>query len=255
VCAGLVWFCVVFGWCLSSIFGGVVMGRLRVFFVVLVVSCGLVGVVSACAFAEATAPSVLPEGTTTEPVNGKSECLGKSTFGNGVLKFEAGKCESTFSSNAKKLGTFDLLYLEMTLEGVTCTGLTDKVSGSLLMTGTFHVRHYNLNSKLFTAETWLLNELHFECGTVLVRWKGCLAAELTPNEEKLTEKLTLTFKTEKGDNVPVKVLNEEDTGEENCELLSSLGTGAFKLSAVTQVTDLKGFEKNKKAVTVLVMPL
>jgi hypothetical protein len=88
-----------------------------------------------------------------------------------------------------------------------------------------------------------------------VRWKGCLAAELTPNEEKLTEKLVLTFKAEKGDNVPGKVLNEANTGEENCELLSSLGTGAFKLSAVTQVTDLKGFEKNKKAVTVLVMPL
>jgi hypothetical protein len=251
----LVWFCVVFGWCLSSIFGGVVMCRLRIFFVVLVVSCGLVGVVSACALAEATTPSVLPEGTTTEPVTGKSECLGKSIFSAGFVPVEAGRCEGTFSGNAKKLGTFDLLYLETSLSGTACTGLTDKTVGSVLMTGTFHVRHYNLNKNLFTAEVFLLTEFHLECGTLLLRWKGCVAAELTPNEEKLTEKLMLTFKTEKGDNVPVKVLNDENTGEENCELLSSLGTGAFKLSAVTQVTDLKGFEKNKKAVTVLVMPL
>jgi hypothetical protein len=231
------------------------MRQIKLLSLAFMAALSITGAMAGAASAEATTPSILPEGTASEPVNGKSECLGTSTFGAGVLKVEAKKCEGTFSGNAKKLGTFDNLFLETALEGVNCTGLTDKVVGSVLATGTFHVRHYNLNSKLFTAETFLLNELHFECGTVLLRVKGCVAADLTPNEEKLTEKLTLTFKVEKGDNVPVKVLNEENTGEENCELLSSIGTGAFKLSTQTQVADLKGFEKNKKAVTVLVMPL
>jgi hypothetical protein len=231
------------------------MRQIKLLSLAFMAALSITGAMAGAASAEATTPSILPEGTTTEPVTGKSECLGTSILGVGVLVVEAEKCEGTFSGNAKKLGSFDLLYLKTTFEGANCTGLTDTIVGSVLVTGTYHVRHYNLNSKLFTAEIFLLNELHFECGTVLFRVKGCVAADLTPNEEKLTEKLTLTFKTEKGANVPFKVLNEENTGEENCELLSSIGTGAFKPSGQTQVTDLKGFEKNKKAVTVLVMPL
>ena len=206
------------------------------------------------AVASAAAPNILPEGTAKEPLTGISTS-GLSTFAPGALKVESVKSEGTFSGNEPKSGTFDQLFLETTLEKATCTGLDDTTPGSVLAKGTFDVRHYNLEGKLLTAEIFLLKELHFECGETLIRVKGCVAGELTPNEEKLVEKLTVTLKPAKGDNVPVKVLNEGSTGEENCELLASIGTGAFKLSTQTQTISLSGFKKGGNAVTVLVMPL
>jgi hypothetical protein len=55
--------------------------------------------------------------------------------------------------------------------------------------------------------------------------------------------------------VPVKVLNEGSTGEENCEFLASIGAGTFTLWTLNQTIELEGFKKGGKAVTVLVMPL
>jgi hypothetical protein len=215
----------------------------------------LMGVLAGVASGEATLPTILPEGTAKEPLTGTSKS-GKSTFGPGAFKIESSNSTGSFSGNSKKLGTYDLLYLAFQLEGVTCTGLKDTVAGSVLAPGAFHIRHYNLNGKLFTAEIFLFTEFHFECGELLFTVKGCVAGELTPNEEKLVEKLTVALRSNgKGDNEVVKVLNEASTGEENCEFLAKIGAGAFVLSTLVQTMEVEGFKKGGKAVTVLVMPL
>jgi hypothetical protein len=231
------------------------MKPLVVFNVVLVVACSMAGVVSGSASGEATLPTILPEGTAKEPLTGTSKS-GLSTFSPGAFKIEFPKSTGSFSGNSKKLGTYDLLYLEVSLEGEICTGLKDTVGGSVLAPGSFHIRHYNLNGKLFTAEIFLFTEFHFECGELLFTVKGCIGGEVTPNEEKLVTTLKIALRSNgKGDNEVVKVLNEESTGEENCEFLAKTAAGAFVLGTLVQTMELEGFKKGGKAVTVLVMPL
>jgi hypothetical protein len=125
--------------------------------------CWLWGVVAGVASAGAASPNVLPEGTEKEPLTGISKS-GKSTFSPGALKVESTKSEGTFSGNAPKSGTFDLLYLEYKLELANCIGLEDTKEGSVLVKGTFDVRHCNLEGKLFTAELFLLKEATSRAG-------------------------------------------------------------------------------------------
>jgi hypothetical protein len=219
---------------------------------VLALACTL----SATASAE-MAPNVLPLGTETNPLTGTSSSA-VSTFGNGLLKVESKKSEGTFSGTSEKLGTFDALFLESkdTL-GRTCTGLNDTTAGSILALGTFHIRDYkNAANELKTAIIFLLSpEVHFECGTLLVVVKGCVAGALTP-ESTLSTSLTATLAKNGSlnDNIIVKVENEALTGEENCELLSKTDEGAFELSAEVTTQTLTGFKQGGSAVTVLVMP-
>ena len=230
------------------------MRQIKLLGLALMAVLSITGAMAAVASAEATLPTILPEGTAVAPLTGTTKS-GLSTFSPGALKVESSKSEGSFSGTSKKLGTYDVLFLETQLAGEKCTGLKDTVEGSVLAPGTFHIRHYNLNGKLFTAEIFLVTELHFECGAILFTVKGCVAGELTPNEEKLVTVLKVALKAEKNDNVPVKVLNEESTGEENCELLAKQGAGAFALSTQVQTVELEGFKKSGSAVTVLVMPL
>jgi hypothetical protein len=211
---------------------------------------------SATASAE-MAPNVLPLGTEANPLTGTSSSA-TSTFGNGLLKVESKKSEGTFSGTSEKLGTFDALILESkdTL-GRTCTGLNDTTAGSILALGTFHIRAYkNAANELKTAVLFLLSpEVHFECGTLLIIWKGCLAGALTP-ESVLSTSLTATLAKNGSlnDNIIVKVENEALTGEENCELLSKTDEGSFELATLVTTQTLTGFKQSGSAVTVLVMP-
>jgi hypothetical protein len=55
------------------------------------------------------------------------------------------------------------------------------------------------------------------------------------------------------DNEIIKVFNEADTKEENCELLASQSEGTFELSAADTKQELSGFKQSGKATEVEVM--
>jgi hypothetical protein len=199
-------------------------------------------------------PNILPTGNGATPLTYNTKS-GTSTFGNGLVKLTSTKSEGSGAGNAEKLGTFDILFLGFKdALGRTCTGLADKVEGSVLVTGTFHIRDYKLGAELRVAQIWLLREVHFSCGALLVVWRGCMAGDLTP-KEGLTKALTVTQKKEGADNTIIKVLNEENTAEENCELTSSTDEKAFELSSLETTQELSGFKKGGAATEVLVMPL
>jgi hypothetical protein len=215
----------------------------------------LTGAITAAA--SATEPNILPEGTALAPLTGTSSS-GLSSFGNGVITVESPASTGTFEGTSAKLGNFDALFTGSHLSGteVKCTGLNDTTPGSILAKGTFHIRDYKKGTELRTAIIFLISpEIHFECGELLVIVKGCVAAALTPDNNTLVTSLTATLAKTAGDNQIVKVLNEANTAEENCELLSKEGAGVFKLSSEVTTQTLTGFKQSGSAVTVLVMPL
>jgi hypothetical protein len=228
----------------------------------------LIAVLALTAFTATTAsaekqPNILPIGSQAAPLTATGSS-GTSTFGNGLLKLTSPKSTGSGAGFAEKLGTFDVLF-----EGVkdalgrSCTGLFnsstkegDLTEGSILATGTAHLRDYKLGAELRVAGISLLREVHFSCGTLLVVVRGCLAGDITP-KEGLTKTLTATAKKEAGknDNTIIKVLNEENTAEENCELTSSTDESTFELSSLESTGEASGFKKSGAATEVLVMPL
>jgi hypothetical protein len=206
-------------------------------------------------------PNILPTGTGEAPLTFSTKS-GTSVFGNGLLKLTSPKSTGTGAGNAEKAGSFDILF-EGVKDGLgrTCTGLFnsetkegDLTEGSVLVKGTYHIRDYKLGAELRVAQIWLLKEAHFSCGSLLVIWRGCMAGDLAP-KEGLTKALTVTQKKEGADNTIIKVLNEENTAEESCELTSSTDEKAFELSSLETTQELSGFKKFGAATEVLVMPL
>jgi hypothetical protein len=209
-----VWDVLVFGSLVVVVyFEGVFVVRFVLRCVVVVVGVvGLLGVVVVSASAEEL-PNILPEGTEKAPLSGTSKS-GLSVFGNGVITIESEKSKGLFSSAVKKLGTFDLLFEKVHLsERATeeCKGLqVGEEKGSILVLGTFHIRHYNANpgKTLFTAIIFLLKEVHILCsGPIEILVNGCMAGLLLP-ENKLAKVLTADLKVKKGDSEIITVLNE-----------------------------------------------
>jgi hypothetical protein len=235
------------------------MKQIKLLSLIFMAILSLTGALAATASAEEL-PNILPEGTEKAPLSGTSKS-GLSVFGNGVVTIEAEKSTGLFSSAVKKLGTFDVLFEKSFLsehKTEECKGLqVGEKPGSILVLGTFHIRHYNANpgKTLFTAIIFLIKEVHILCaGPVEVLVNGCVAGLLLP-ENKLAKVLTADLKVKKGDNEIITVLNETSTGEETCQLLSKTGAGVFKLSAEETKQELEGFKQKGAAVEVLVMPL
>jgi hypothetical protein len=207
----------------------------------------------ASAAAEATLPSLLPEGV--GPLLATSKC-GASFFGGKVKGVvESSKCVGQISSTSTKKGTFNISFENTkTPLGNACTGLSDAESGLVLMSGTYHIRDYKNGAKeLKTAILYLLKTVHFSCITNLVVIRGCVAGALAP-ENMLTKTLTATLSTGNGDNNIIKVLNEGNTAEEDCELTASENGGAFSLTALETTQELAEF-KITGALEALVMRL
>jgi hypothetical protein len=106
------------------------------------------------------------------------------------------------------------------------------------------------------GSTFLLKIVHFSCGSsVLVIVDGCVAGGITTPVNTLSKTLTVGLTSKSGDNEIIKVFNQENTAEENCELRSSQNEAEFKLST-EEVTGVSlGFKKGSTAEEVLVMPL
>jgi hypothetical protein len=127
----------------------------------------------------------------------------------------------------KKLGTVDLLLLECKSSALpTCTGLTDTTAGSILVTGTWHIRGL-LPKGSGVVQILLLNELHFECGTVLVTVRGCAVAKIEPVGVK-TMKFTLNYKKGAGEESEWHAVDTESgEGMEECVMQAEVNGSAF----------------------------
>jgi hypothetical protein len=220
----------------------------------------LTGIATATASAEEK-PNILPEATAAEPLTGTILATAPSTFGSSPLELTSPKAEGTFEGNSPKLGLIFLKFLEVesVLAATKCTGLHNTGEGEVTVLGTYHVRDYKEGANLRTALITLLLPVHFTCGTavpVLVVVSGCVAGALTP-ENVLTKVLSVLLKKNSSgkDNEIITVLNEANTKEEACQLLSKEGSGATKLSVEAAHLELLGFLQNKKPTEVLVMPL
>jgi hypothetical protein len=199
-------------------------------------------------------PNILPQGTGASPLTATSKS-GESKFGNGLLAATSTKSTGSLSDNAEKLGTYDLLFEGFRdALGRTCTGLEDKESGSVLFLGTFHVRDAKVGTELDVVLINLFKPVHFTCGTTLIVEFGCVVIRLTP-AGTLAKSLTDTLTKEGSDDTIIKVLNEENTAEENCELLAAENEKSASLTSFASTLTIEGFKKGGVAVEVLVMPL
>jgi hypothetical protein len=200
-------------------------------------------------------PNILPCGTEALPVLATATS-GKSNFGSGTTAVTSASSLGTQSGTSCKLGTFHTSFLksETKTGGVVCTGLGDE-PGVILVLGEYHIRHAELGSKLYVVSIFLLEDVHFACGMLLVLVGGCVAGTVLP-ESTLTKELTIGLNVIGTDNEILTVLKEIPGGtSENCYLLAQVNEGASALSSQEQLVKVTGFKQNGAAVEVLVMPL
>jgi hypothetical protein len=231
------------------------MKRIKLLGLALIAMLSLSGLIAAASQAVATLPSALPEATFTKTIKSQNKS-GKTTFGSGVLELASPSSSGTQEGFAPKLGLFIVVFKEVESVnlGVKCTGLTRLTAGEVEVLGTYHIRDYNIHGVLHIANIFLLLPVHFTCLTTLVVVSGCVAGQATP-ESTLTKTITITLTKVGNDNEIITVLNEEATANELCQLLAKEGTNETKLSIQTQTSELTGFEQNKEAITILLMPL
>jgi hypothetical protein len=123
---------------------------------------------------------------------------------------------------------FDELFLGCTTEvaglKLKCTGLNDKVEGSILVKGA-GLLGWASNAKgelVIPVIALKLEEVHFECGGVgLALVKGCVIAELL-NPNALVTTTSIHLRGSKGDQEFTKYAHKKGEAHEECVLLGSL---------------------------------
>jgi hypothetical protein len=234
-----------------------VMRKLRMLGVVLV-ALFVVGAVAA-ATSSAVLPISLPLATSANPVKftDKSGAGTFRTLGGTVITGTSDESTGEYLSTA--LGEFDILFLGVTSSGLSCTGLSDTVTGSILVLGTFHLVYLLWLTAKHVGVAFLLNEVHFTCGgLVLARVRGCLIGLILPVNTPVatTGHYTVTLKQStatSGDQEYTTYLNEENNGSVKCLLESSTGTGAFESAAEETVEEIEKLTQGGTAVTSEVM--
>jgi hypothetical protein len=230
------------------------MKRSKLLGLAFMVMLAITAITATTALAAATLPSLLPEATAALPATSVSESK-ESVFGSpGITAVTSASSLGETTQTTLKNGTFHTSFytVKNALLG-NCTGTGDSF-GLVLVLGEFHFRDNSLTSPL-TVVTFLLKPtVQFVCGTTVVTVEGCVAGGVTPTNT-LTKTLEEVLATANGNNDVVTVLNEENTAQEACQLLSSVGAGATELSAQQTTQLVSGFKQNGAAVEVLVMPL
>jgi hypothetical protein len=233
------------------------MRKLRMLGVALV-ALFVVGAVAA-ATSSAVLPISLPLATSANPVKFIDKS-GRGTFRtlSGTV-VNATSDESTGEYLSTALGEFDVLFLGATSSGLSCTGLPDTVTGSILTLGTFHLVYLLWLTAKHVGVAFLLNEVHFTCGgLVLVRVRGCVIGLLLPVNTPVatTGHYTVTLKQStatSGDQEYTTYLNEENNGSVTCKLESSTGTGAFESAAEETEEEIEKATQGGTAVATEIM--
>jgi hypothetical protein len=222
---------------------------------VALVALFVVGAVAAAA-ASAVLPISLPLATSANPVK-FTDKSGAATFRTlAGTTITATSDESTGEYLSTALGEFDILILGLTSSGLSCTGLPDTVTGSILMLGTFHLVYLLWLTAKHVGVAFLLNEVHVTCGgLVLERLRGCMLGLLLPVNTPVatTGHYTATLRQTGGDQEYTTYLNEENNGSVKCLLESSTGTGAFESSALETAEEIEKLTQGGTAVASEVM--
>lgn len=200
----------------------------RVKFLSMAVTAALAILALAATSALAANPTLLPNGGESASTSGAT------VFGSGITQVKSSKDTGTAKSTTEKLGTFTNVFEgSKDVLGRTCTGLEDKTAGNVTVTGEYHVRYWGLSKgEKNVAIVFLLNPVHFSCGTTLIKVKGCVAGQVAAAEtNKLLKKLEVKLVVKEGDNVPIKIDNDANTAEENCELKAEVNDEAVALSS------------------------
>jgi hypothetical protein len=218
----------------------------------------VVSIVAVVASASAALPNVLPEPTAASPV-GFITTSGTSIYGSGVLTFSSTASAGEENMTSGKLGAF-----KQVLQGTTnslsekCTGLSDTTAGNITVVGTFHIRDAKETVgsvvTLVVAVAFLLSPVHFSCGTTLWLLTGCIAGLLQRPAGKAKE-LAISIVKSGTDNKIIKILNEANTAEENCEMKVAINEGSLELTAEEIIESLTKFSKGGLATELEVMPL
>lgn len=186
--------------------------------------------------ASAAFPNALPTGFAYNETSGTAE------FGSGITAIKSSLGKGKGASTSEKDGTFEQVFESSKDQlGSTCTGLSDKVPGSITVTGETHFRWNTAKTVVFIL--YLLKEVHFSCGTTLIKVKGCVAGEYASSLNTPIKTATVHFVVVTGDNVPVTVENAANTGTENCELKAEINDTAPTLSSERVTETLQGFSK------------
>jgi len=189
-------------------------------------------VVVAGASARPRTPSILPIGLFTDKSLG-TEFTGRGVFGESRII-----CASSTSTGGYKtslLGTFNETFegcLVNELILLLCTGLDRNTTNNITVLGTFHLR-WRDSTGTRTVVAFLIIPVHFECRNgsteALVEVVGCAAGEITPVGKRITlpTPYIVNLAATRTINEITSIRSEEDTGFEECKLLSRQGTAAF----------------------------
>jgi hypothetical protein len=124
------------------------------------------------------------------------------------------------------------------VNGTTCTGLSDTTAGNVTVTVAYLTRFLLPATSVRGAVIFTITEVHWTCGTQLMRMRGLGAGEVTSTLNTPQTSSVVTVATnKKGDDSIIEVDNEAQTGMEHAELLQSVGTGAVTLTEGETDTD------------------
>lgn len=222
--------------------------------------CGLSMAASASGLA--ALPELLPEATVANPL-GFTSLSKTSVFTVGAVGIVSKKSKGTSTAFSPKLGAGRMVF-EETESGVvgTCTS-TGQAAGTVAVTGTFHVRDANETVgavlTLIVAIAFLLTPVTITCQptNIQIALSGCVAGLVLPPYSRKTKELIVDFEKTfiRNDEKIIRILNEANTAEENCEMKASVEGGAMELMSLETTQTLTGFSKGGVAVEVEVMPL
>ena len=214
---------------------------------------------------------ILPEPTAPAPLTftdkgGSSELI---PLGGKLESPENIKCKKVTSKGeftTSKLGTGEIKFEECENAPVKakCEDLTTKKSGTIVITGTFHIQTGILNKKEVPALVILPEATHFLCGALVLflilqsaEDPSCIAGEiLEPNV--LLKVVKVDFKEDgvtAGDQDIKTAFNDADK-EYKCQLFFNLNEGALTDGAILfnkNEVELEKFKQKEKEITVLVM--
>jgi hypothetical protein len=215
----------------------------------------------AASTAAAALPEILPVPTAEKPVSFTGESLGKPELVSAGGTVKCAKATGSGLATTNRLGTFKIIFEGCEASGTKCTGLSDKVEGTITTEGTFHIFRGRL--KIGTVVTlhkavvaFLPFHVHFACagGLALTLVLGCAAGLLNPVNTLATQLEVKLLENEA--KTKVNDIEEIETGEGTftaCSLKANLNEGTEGPAVEKAVADFKEFKQGGKAIEVLIM--
>jgi len=214
------------------------MRRFKLFGLAVLAVFAATAVVTASASAVAPLPQVLP--TTITEWHGTQVGVASLEQSESGLKIEcSGGSGLGVIESSRTLGLFHITFTGCKALSGQCTGLGDATAGTILTLGLWHSVIDVDEPNLAAAILFLIEEVHFSCGIVLIKVKGSvLCLVLEPLALTLEKEFHCTQKV----GVPDEKTYQNDLGQlvEDTKLESSTSEAAFKGAGELALAKLKG---------------